>query len=328
MINRRSMLLGSAASALAPLVCPPAAFAQAPGNAFIISGFPAGGMGDYVARPLTEKLRGRYAATVLVESKVGAGGRIAVEYVKRAAPDGLTILQIPSSPMVLYPNTYKKLNYDPLADFIPVSTTVTYGFSITAGPGLPADIKTLADYLKWAKANPKQANYGVPAAGSALHFVGMMLARASGVEMTSVAYRGGAPLLQDVLGGQIPITINVIGEVAPHIKSGKLRSLAVTGAQRSVFLPEVPTLVEQGFKDIVVQEWLGWFVPAKTPMETVNKLNALVRESLQSPEFVEALARNSLQPVTQSPDEFARLLRQDHERWAAIAKATGFTAED
>ena len=328
MMHRRSMLQVSAASLLSPLFLSAVARAQAGGNAFIISGFPAGGMGDFVARPLAERLRGKYAANLLVEAKVGAGGRIAVEYVKRAAPDGLTILQIPSSPMVLYPNTYKKLNYDPMVDFIPVSTTVTYGFSITAGPGLATDIKTLADYLKWAKANPKLANYGVPAAGSALHFAGMMLSRASGVELTSVAYRGGAPLLQDVLGGQIPITINVIGEVAPHIKSGKLRSLAVTGAQRSVFLPDVPTLVEQSYKDIVVQEWLGWFVPAKTPIETVNKLNALVRESLQSAEFVESLAKNSLQPLTQSPDEFARLLRQDHARWAGIAKVTGFTAED
>ncbi len=337
MTDRRSLLLASASGLLATLT-PPFARAQQPaaslatppvaGTASIISGFPAGGMGDYVARPLAEKMRGRYAPVVLVESRTGAGGRIAVEYVKRAAPDGLTILQIPSSPMVLYPNTYKKLNYDPFADFVPVSTTVTYGFSITAGPGLPAEIKTVAEYLQWAKANPKLASYGVPAAGSALHFVGMMLARASGVELTSVPYKGGAPLLQDVLGGQIPITVNVIGEVAQYVASGKLRSLAVTTAQRSPFLPNVPTLVEQGFKDIAVQEWLGWFLPAKTPADTVNRLNAVVRESLQAPELVESLARNSLQPVTQSPQEFAALLRQDHARWAGIAKATGFTAED
>ena len=134
MINRRSLLQASAA-ALAPFAQTPAAWAQAAGNAFVISGFPAGGMGDFVARPLSEKLRGKYAANVLIESKVGAGGRIAVEYVKRAAPDGLTILQIPSSPMVLYPNIYKKLNYDPVADFIPVTSTVSYAFSFTAGPG-------------------------------------------------------------------------------------------------------------------------------------------------------------------------------------------------
>ena len=328
MIHRRTVLRASAAVSIAPFALTPPAHAQATGNAFIISGFPAGGMGDFVARPLAERLRGKYAPAVLVESRVGAGGRIAVEYVKRAAPDGLTILQIPSSPMVLYPNTYKKLNYDTLADFIPVTTTVTYGFSITAGPGLPAEVKTLADYLAWAKSNAKQANYGIPAAGSALHFVGMMLAKASGVELTPVAYRGGAPLLQDVMGGQIPISINVIGEVAPHIRSGKLRSLAVTSGQRSIFLPDVPTLVELGYKDIAVQEWLGWFVPAKTPVDTVAKLNALVREGLQAPDAVDALAKNSLQPITQSPEDFAKLVRADLARWAPIVKASGFTAED
>ena len=324
MINRRTLLHASAA---APFLTTLLARAQGT-TASIISGFPAGGMGDYVARPLAERLRGKYAGTVLVDSKVGAGGRIAVEYVKRAAPDGMTILQIPSSPMVLYPNTYKKLNYDPIADFVPVTSTVTYGFSITAGPGLPANITTLADFISWAKANPKQASYGIPAAGSALHFVGMMLAKATGAELTSVAYRGGAPLLQDVMGGQIPVSINVIGEVAPHVKSGKLRSLAVTNGQRSPFLPDVPTLAELGYKDIVVQEWLGWFVPAKTPADVVAKLNALVREGLQAPDAVEALAKNSLQPITQSPEDFARTVRADLARWAPIVKASGFTAED
>ncbi len=326
MIPRRHLLRAACAAPFASAL--PSVFAQSTGTASIISGFPAGGMGDFVARPLAERLRGKYAANLLVESKVGAGGRIAVEFVKRAAPDGLTILQIPSSPMVLYPNTYKKLNYDSLADFIPVTTTVTYGFSVTAGPGLPAEIKTLADFLAWAKANPKQASYGIPAAGSALHFVGMMLSKAAGVELTPVAYRGGAPLLQDVMGGQIPISINVIGEVAPNIRAGKLRSLAVTSGQRSVFLPEVPTLVELGYKDIAVQEWLGWFVPAKTPPDIVSKLNALVREGLQAPDAIEALAKNSLQPITQSPDEFARMVRADLARWAPIVKTSGFTAED
>ena len=230
--------------------------------------------------------------------------------------------------MVLYPSTYKKLSYDPLADFIPVISTVNYGFSLTAGPGLPSEVKTLSDYLKWAKSNPKLANYGVPAAGSALHFVGMMLAKESGVELTSVAYRGGAPLLQDVLGGQIPLSINVLGEVAPHIKSGRLRSLAVTSAQRSAFLPDVPTLVEQGFKDIAVQEWLGWFVPAKTPSDIVQRLNTAIREGLAAPDMIEGLARNSLTPMTQSVDEFARTVRADLARWAPIVKASGFSAED
>ena len=331
MLNRRKIILGSAAvSALAipRLGGAQVAGAAGSGNAFIVSGFPAGGMGDYVARPLAERLRGKYAPNVLMESRTGAGGRIAVEYVKRAAPDGLTILQIPSSPMVLYPNIYKKLNYDPVADFIPVTTTVSYAFSFTAGPGLPAEIKTVEEYLKWAKANPKLANYGVPAAGSALHFAGMMLARASGVELTSVAYRGGAPLLQDLMGGQVPVSFNVVGEVLTHIKSGKLRSLAMTTPQRSPFLPEVPTLVELGYKDISMLESLGWYLPAKTSMDTVRRLNSLMREALQAPEFIDSLAKSGLIAQHQSPEEFAALLRRDTAHWASVAKATGFTAED
>jgi tripartite-type tricarboxylate transporter receptor subunit TctC len=329
MLNRRELWMGGASLAALGLGLPARVAAQPmAGNGFIISGFPAGGMGDHVARPLADRLRGKYAANLLVESRVGAGGRIAVEHVKRAAPDGLTILQIPSSPMVLYPNTYKKLNYDPLNDFIPVTTTVTYAFSFTAGPGLPAEIKTVGDYVKWARANPKLASYGVPAAGSALHFAGMMLQKATGMEFTSVAYRGGAPLLQDVMGGQIPVSFNVLGEVLPHVRAGKLRSLAVTTPQRSVFMPDVPTMVEQGYKDIAMLEHLGWYVPAKTPMDTVRRLNALVREGLQAPDFVEALAKNGLQPLHQSPEEFALRLRQEHESWGAMAKATGFTAED
>ena len=326
MLNRRKMVMGTAA--LSALAMAEHAGAQSPGNAFIISGFPAGGMGDYVARPLSERMRGKYASNILVESRVGAGGRIAAEYVKRAAPDGLTILQIPSSIMVLYPHIYKKLNYDPLVDFIPVCNTVTYDISFTAGPGLPAEIKTVAEYIKWAKANPKLASYGIPAAGSALHFAGMMLQKAASFEFTSVAYRGGAPLLQDLMGGQVPVSFNVVGEVLPHIRSGKLRSLAMTSAERSVFLPDVPTMVEQGFKDIALQEWLGWFLPAKTPLDTVNKLNAIVREGLQAPDFVEALAKNGLQPLSQSPDEFARAVKRDFDRWSLIVKATGFTAEE
>ena len=223
-------------------------------------------MGDLVSRPLAEKLRGRYAANVLVESKVGAGGRLAAEFVKRANPDGLTILQIPASIMVLYPHIYKSLNYDPLTDFVPVTTTATYTYSFTASTALPAEIRTVVEFVAWARANPGKSSYGIPATGSALHFAGMMLRRATGIEFTAVPYRGGAPLLTDMLAGIIPVSFNVIGEVAPHVRAGKLRALAVTSPQRSPFLPDVPTMVEQGFTDIALQEWLGWFLPARTPI--------------------------------------------------------------
>ena len=328
MDRRRVIAAGAAAAAAWPLVTLERAAAQIAGNAFIVSGFPAGGMGDLLSRPLSEKLRGRYATNVLVDNRVGAGGRLAAEYVKRANPDGLTILQIPASIMTLYPHTYKSLNYDPLVDFIPVTSLCTYMYSFTASAALPAEIRTVADFVAWARANPKQSTYGIPAAGSSLHFAGIMLQRAAGIELTAVPYRGGAPLLTDMLAGVIPVSFNVLGEVLPHVRSGKLRSLAVTSGQRSPFLPEVPTLVEQGYKDIALQEWLGWFLPARTPMDIVERLNLLVREGLQAPELVDSLAKSALQPKYATPDEFARVVKQDYDRWAPIVKATGFTAAD
>ena len=225
MTQRRLFLhlpLAAAAAALAGKV------RAQPAMVMIWSGFPPGGLGDQVTRPLLERLKSKFPATLVYDTKPGAGGRIAAEYVKRAAPDGKTILQIPGSIMTLYPFIYSKLPFDPVTDFIPVSTLCSYVYSFTAGPGLPAEIKTVAEYVAWARANPKLALYGIPAAGSALHFAGMMLQRSAKFEFTSVPYRGGAPLLQDLLGGQVPVSFNVLGEVLPSIKSGKLRSLAVT----------------------------------------------------------------------------------------------------
>jgi len=325
-MHRRSALKIAGATALSAALRP--AFAQQDKTAFVISGFPAGGMGDQVARPLAEKLRGKYAPNVVVDARVGAGGRIAVDYVRRATADGMTILQIPSSPMTLYPNTYRKLTYDPLADFAPVCATVNYAFVLTAGPGVPPEIKTVADYVKWVQADARSANYGVPAAGSALHFVGMMLDKHIGKKLTAIPYKGGAPLLNDVLGGQVPVSVSVLGEVMQYIRSGRLRGLAVSSAQRSPFLPEVPTFAEQGYPDIVVQEWLGWFLPAKSPKDKVLQLNALVREGLQDPALIESLAKNGLAPFHQSPEEFAKLVQNDLARWTPVVKASGFTAED
>lgn len=328
MIDRRRFVAMGAASAAAALVPASRASAQIPGNAFVISGFPPGGIGDLIARPMAERMRGRYATNVLVESKVGAGGRIAVEFVKRANPDGLTILQIPASIMTLYPHTYRKLNYDTLTDFIPVSTTATYLYSFTASAALPPDIRNVADFVTWARANPKQSSYGIPAAGSSLHFAGMLLQRAANFEFTAVPYRGGAPLLADMLAGVIPVSFNVLNEVLPHIRSGKLRSLGICSAQRSPFVPEIPTLVEQGYSEIALQEWLGWFLPAKTPDAVVQSLSDVLRTGLEAPEMVESLGKSALLPRYMTPDAFAAQVRQDIARWAPIVKATGFTATD
>ena len=327
MMQRRRLLVQAATVATAPGLWGPAR-AQPAGTAVIWSGFPSGGLGDQVTRPLIDKLRSRYPANLVLDSKPGAGARIAVDFVKRATADGNTLLQTPSSPMTLYPHLYKKLSYDPLQDFAAVTPLVEYCFCFTAGPGLPAEIKSVADYLAWAKSNPAQANYGIPAAGSALHFAGMLLTRASGLDLKSIPYRGGGPLLQDLLGGQVPVSFNVVSEVAPHVKAGRLRALAVTSAQRWPGLDGVPTFVEQGYKDIVFTEWLGWFAPARTPADLVQRLNAAVRDAMASPEMVEVVGKLGLRARSASPAEFAAMVKADLERWAPVVKATGFTAEE
>lgn len=322
-MNRRDLIAGAAAFGLGA----GRTMAQVTPTV-VVSGFPAGGMGDVVARPLMEQLRGKYADVMLFENRAGAGGRIAAEYVKRAAPDGKTILQAPASVLALYPHLYSKLTYDPFQDFIAVGTLCQYAYSFTAGPGLPADIHTVPEFIKWAKKNPSRAMYGIPAAGSPLHFAGMMLKQEAGIEFSSVPYRGGAPLLQDLLGGQVPVSFNVLGEVLPSIRSGKLRSLAVTTPSRSEFLPEVPTMQELGFKGIALQEWLGWFVPARTPLDTVRKLGALVREGLGSAAMKEQLAKSGVEGLATTSEQLAELLKRDHAKWGPIVKSTGFKAEE
>lgn len=329
MIHRRHLLALPAWPALLGLAPAQAPAQSLPPVTTIWSGFPPGGLGDQVTRPLLDRLKTRWPATLLLDSKPGAGGRIAAGHVKLAAPDGATLLQLPSSPLALYPHLYgKRLPYDPLADFVPVAPLVSYCLSVTVGPAVPAEVRTVADFVRWVRANPAQANYGVPAAGSAPHFAGMMFERAMGLDMKSVPYRGGAPLLQDLMGGQVPVAFNVISEVLPHLRSGKLRSLAVTSAQRWPALPEVPTLAELGHKDLVVVEYLGWYAPARTPAELVRRLNAAVQEALATPEMAEVFQRNGLQALRESPEVFASRLKADLAHWGPIVKATGFTPED
>jgi tripartite-type tricarboxylate transporter receptor subunit TctC len=324
MMKRLLLAAAAALTTLAP------AFAQTPPPMTTLwSGFPTGGLGDQVTRPLLDSLRSRYPATLVYDAKPGAGGRIATDFVKRAPADGSVLLQVPSSPMALYPHTYgKKLNYDPLVDFAPVAPLAAYTMSMTVGPAVPADVKTVADFVKWAKANPEKANYGIPAPGSAPHFVGMMFERAAGLKMASVPYRGGGPLLQDLLGGQVPVAFNVVSEVLPYLKTGKLRALAVASPQRWGSMPEVPTFVELGYKDITVVEYLGWYAPVKTPREFVQRLNAAVQDAMGSPEMQAVMAQLGLVALRESPEVFSARIRQDLAHWAPIVKASGFTPED
>ena len=329
MPTRRHLLAASAAGLVASATCLiPRALAQAIKKpVHVIVGFPAGGGTDMIARILAERLRGPYASTVLVENKPGAAARLAVEYVKNAEPDGSVMLFTPDFPLTVYPHSFRSLNYDPLRDFIAVSPAAKSMLSYNIGPAVPDSVKTLADFVRWCRANPTKASYGTTSAGGTPHFVGMMLANEAGVPMTPVHYRGGAPALQDLLGGHVPASINPVSESLPFARSGTLRTLAVTGVQRSSFLPDVPTMTEAGYK-IVVDSWLGVFVPAKTPAEIVNALSTAIAEGVKSAPMAESLAKVGNVPAFQTPAEFAAVVKADVARWAPVVKASGFVAED
>jgi tripartite-type tricarboxylate transporter receptor subunit TctC len=294
----------------------------------VIVPFPAGGGTDVLARIVAEKLRGTYAPSVIVENRVGASGRTGVEAVKNAEPDGTTLLFVPDFLMTVYPHSFRKLSYDPLADFAPVAIVARSQLALAAGSAVPAGVRTARDYIDWVKANPKNAFYATTSAGGTPHFVGVMLAKAAAVELSPVHYKGGAPALQDLLGGQIPVSINPVGEVLPYVRSGKLRILATTGAERSSFLPDVPTMVEAGYRDVVVQAWLGFLAPARTPQEIISKLSDAITMAARSSDASENIQKFGMQPATSGPAAFAATLKADLERWAPIVKASGFTAED
>ncbi|MBC7704045.1 MAG: hypothetical protein H7274_08930 [Rhodoferax sp.] len=329
MITRRNILSGSMAGlALPGLVFPGSAFSQTAKVTRVIVGFPPGGGTDVAARGLADRLQGAYPGGIIVENKPGASGRLGVEYVKGSAPDGSVMLFTTDFPITIYPHSFRKLSYDPLKDLTPVAVCAKTSLAFTIGPSVPDNVKTVADFVAWAKANPKQAAFASSSAGATPHFAGVMFARAAGIDLLHVPYKGGAPALQDLMGGQIASSFPGVGEVLPQLSSGRLRVLATTGAQRSRFMPNVPTMVESGYKDVVAEVWLGVLMPANTPPAVVAKAAASINEALKSPELKETYAKFGMDPLQGSPESFAALIKSDLAAWGPVIKASGFTAED
>jgi tripartite-type tricarboxylate transporter receptor subunit TctC len=237
------------------------------------------------------------------------------------------ILQTPMSMLGIYPHIYKKLNYDPVADLTPASLGAIFDFGFAVGPAVPASVRNMADFLAWCKANPDKANFGSPASGSVPHFVGVLIGRAAGIELKHVPYRGTQPAILDMIGGQVQAVSGPVGEFTQHVAAGKCRLLATTGAQRNKFAPGVPTLLEQGMKDMAFSEWFGFYLPAKAAPDVVARANSALRAALAAPETIEGLELMGLESRSSSPAELAAMLKADHDRWAPLVKAIGFTAD-
>ncbi|MEY2953119.1 MAG: hypothetical protein RLZZ401_1206, partial [Pseudomonadota bacterium] len=249
MSNRRQFIQTTAGSALLGALGSSPAFAQAFEQIKILYGFPPGSAGDICARRVGDRFGGTpYAKNnAIVDSKPGAGGRIALEALKTAAADGSVIAMTPFSCLSLYPHIYSKLSYDPFKDFTAVGTASMIHHGLAVGPMVPASVKNVKDFLAWAKANPKDASYGSPAAGSTPHFIGALLGLNNDVDLKHVPYRGSVPGVTDVVGGQIAAMVTPHGDFIPNHKAGKMRILATSGKTRSPFVPEVATFAEQGF---------------------------------------------------------------------------------
>jgi tripartite-type tricarboxylate transporter receptor subunit TctC len=294
----------------------------------ILVGFPPGGSTDTVARVLADKMSVVLKQPIIIDNKPGAGGRLAAQALKAAAPDGLTYMIAPDATPVfqtlLYPES--TLKYDMLKDFAPVAVVVSYPLALAVGQD--TGVKTAKDFVAWAKSHPQQASFGTAGAGGQTHFSGLQLGKAIGVNLQAVPYRGNGPLITDLLGGQVAAGVMTAGDILPHQSSGKARVVAVFGAQRSALLPDVPTFKEQGIDIDTGDGWTGMWAPARTPQAQVDRMQNALRQVLGLPEVRDILANKAtLNPDFRPADEMDKLLRQELAYWGPVIKASGFTPD-
>jgi tripartite-type tricarboxylate transporter receptor subunit TctC len=289
----------------------------------LLVGFPAGGTADLIARVVGDRMKDTLGQPVVVENRPGAIGRIAIEAVKGAAPDGTTIMVQPIGPMVVVPHAYKTVTYDPVKDFAPIAQAVTFQFAYATGPMTGA--KTWSEYVAWAKANPQKSSYATSGAGSLPHFFGLMLGKEAGIELLHVPYKGSAAYIGELIGGQIPAAADAVGDLTEQHRAGKIRILATSGTTRA--LPDVPTFREVGVAKIEAYGWFGFFAPARTPKPIVDQLNRAVVTALKQTDAAEKIRGTGMTPSPTSAEEFAAIVAADYAKWGPPVKASGFTIE-
>lgn len=322
---RRRTFLNLAGGGTAAIALPRAAAQSSAPPVRLLVGFAAGGSVDALARLLGEQLREPLGRTVVVENRTGAAGRLALEALKAAPPDGDTLAIAPHGPMTLFPHLYRSLRFDPTKDFTAISRLTTTDYCLAVGPQVPAG--DVGAFVRWAKAQGDSIAYGSPGAGTVPHFVGVQIARAIGVPMRHVAYRGAAPALVDVAGGTITGAVTPLTDPLEMHRAGRVRIVATTGAARSTLVPGLPTFREAGV-EVEVDGWNALYGPAGLPEALVQRLQSAVRTVLEAPAMRERLAAMGLQAAPAPTAELLALTRREAAMWGPVVKASGFTPED
>lgn len=287
----------------------------------LIVPFPPGGAVDYYARAVQNRLQETLGQPILIENRSGAGGMVGADLVVKAAPDGYTLLVGNIASLAMNVGLYSKMTYDPRKDLTPIMRTVAVNYVMTVHPSVPArSVKELIDH---AKANPGKLSYGSAGSGSAPHLATELLKQRAGIDMLHVPFKGGGPMVADLLGGQIHIVIADQANLMPHVKAGKLRALAVGTLERSASYPDIPTIAESGFPGFEARAWQGIAGPANLPADIVTQLNAAFARAMAFPEVHQRLLDGGLDPITGTPEDFAAFIRSEIDKWAKVAKDVG-----
>lgn len=330
-MKRRSLL--TAATATGTLIAMPArlALAQAPTQSLagkslrLIVPFPAGGPTDIVARPLAQLLGESLGASVIIDNRGGAGGSVGADAVAKAAPDGLTLLMATVGTHAINPSLYKKLAYDPVRDFTPVALVAAAPVAIVVHPSLPVD--SIAALVALAKRSPGKLAYGTAGNGTPGHLTGVMFRSATGCDIQHVPYKGSAPAVTDLLGGQIQMMFDPLQSVLPHIQSGKLRALAVSGAARSPVLPQMPTVAESGYPGFESTAWWGIYAPANLPAPLLAQLAGEIEKIAQGQAMREKLSPLGVAARTLTGTGFAEFQKTEAAKWGKAVRDSGATID-
>jgi tripartite-type tricarboxylate transporter receptor subunit TctC len=310
-----------------PLFFSPATFAQLyPSKPIrLIVPFPPGGGVDGVARIAFARVSESLAQQVVIDNRGGSAGIIAAETAARAVPDGYTLFFGTTATQTITPHYYRKLAYDPVKDFAPISLIASAGYLLVVHPSLPA--KTVKEFIALAKAKPGTLNFSSSGNGTVLHLTTELFRGMAGIDLTHVPYKGAAPALTDLLSGQVQLTFNPASVVLPHVKANRLRALGVTSAKRTPLAPEVPTIAEAGVPGYEASGWYAVLAPAGTPQLIIARLRRELINSLADREVKERFAANGVEPIGTTPEQFAATMREEYVKWGKVVRSAGVKSE-